>query len=140
MKRLLFLLILMSLVFNFCSTKTNRVGTEIDFANRMAMRGLWKEAYFRWQKSLEEGGESALLHNNMAVALEKMGKYKEAEKEYEKALKLSPKNSFIETNLKSLKRILEGKDIEDGKEPKDKKGKRKKKGKKEERGKNEKQL
>lgn len=87
----------------------------------MAMRGLWKEAYFRWQKSLEESGESALLHNNMAVALEKMGKYKEAEKEYEKALKLSPKNSHIETNLKSLRRILEGKDVGEGKGPKDKK-------------------
>lgn len=121
MKRLLFLLIVTSLVFNFCSTKTNRVETEINFATKMAMRGLWKEAYFRWQKSLEESGESALLHNNMAVALEKMGKYKEAEKEYEKALKLSPKNSHIETNLKSLRRILEGKDVGEGKGPKDKK-------------------
>ena len=121
MKRLLFLLIVTSLVFNFCSTKTNRVETEINFATKMAMRGLWKEAYFRWQKSLEESGESALLHNNMAVALEKMGKYKEAEKEYEKALKLSPKNSHIETNLKSLRRILEGKDVGEGKGPKNKK-------------------
>jgi Flp pilus assembly protein TadD len=93
----------------------------------MAMRGLWKEAYFRWQKSLAREGESALLHNNMAVALEKMGKLAEAEKEYEKALKLAPGNNFINTNMKSLKRILEGKDNEEdkdeGKEQKRKEGK-----------------
>jgi tetratricopeptide (TPR) repeat protein len=127
LKRLLFLLISISFVFNFCSSKTNKVETEITFANKMAMRGLWKEAYFRWQKSLAREGESALLHNNMAVALEKMGKLAEAEKEYEKALKLAPGNNFINTNMKSLKRILEGKDNEEdkdeGKEQKRKEGK-----------------
>lgn len=132
MKRLIFCLILISLVFNFCSPRRVRVKTEVDFANRMAMSGLWKEAYFRWEKSLSQVKETALLHNNMAVALEQMGKFKEAEKEYEKALKLSPDNTYIKTNLKSLKRILEGKDVE---EEKFKKGeKRKKKGKSEKKG------
>jgi Flp pilus assembly protein TadD len=118
----------MSLVFSFCSSKTDKVKTEIDFANRMAMSGLWKEAYFRWQKALTEGGESALLHNNMAVALEEMGKFKEAEKEYEKALKLAPNSTFIKTNLKSLKRLLEGKESKEMEKSKSKKGKGRKKG------------
>ena len=128
MKRLIFLLIIMSLAFSFCSSKTNKIKTEIDFANEMAMRGLWKEAYFRWQKSLSEGGESAILHNNMAIALEEMGKFKEAEKEYEKALKLAPNRTFIKTNLKSLKRMLEGKEskkIEEDKKEKKRKGRKK---------------
>ncbi|MCK5057541.1 MAG: tetratricopeptide repeat protein [Candidatus Aminicenantes bacterium] len=128
MKRLIFLLIIMSLVFSFCSSKTDKVKTEIDFANKMAMSGLWKEAYFRWQKALTEGDESALLHNNMAVALEEMGKFKEAEKEYEKALKLAPNSTFIKTNLKSLKRLLEGKESKEMEKSKSKKGKGRKKG------------
>lgn len=116
----------MGLFFGFCSSKTKKVKTEIDFANKMAIRGLWKEAYFRWQKSLSWGSESALLHNNMAIALEEMGKFKEAEKEYEKALKLAPNSTFIQTNLKSLKRMLEGKESKEIEESK--KGKRRKKG------------
>lgn len=125
MKRLLFPLILVTLVCNFCSAKKTKVQTEIDFGNKLAMSGLWQEAYFRWQKSLSNGKESALLHNNMAVALEHMGKFEEAQKEYEKALKLTPGNNFITTNLKSLKRLLEGKDRKEIEE--DKKGEKRKK-------------
>lgn len=85
---------------------------EVDFANRLAMTGLWQEAYFRWQKSLA-GGESAVLHNNMAIALEYTGKYKEAEQEYLTALKLAPNNNFIKNNLKKVRDILSGKTVEE---------------------------
>jgi tetratricopeptide (TPR) repeat protein len=111
-KRLFFLLIAVGLAANFCTAKHNRVKLEVDFANRLAMTGLWQEAYFRWQKSLA-GGESAVLHNNMAIALEYVGKYKEAEQEYLTALKLAPNNNFIKNNLKKVRDILSGKSVEE---------------------------
>jgi Flp pilus assembly protein TadD len=111
-KRLFFLLTAAGLVTNFCTAKHNRVKMEVAFANRMAMNGLWQEAYFRWQKALA-GGESAVLHNNMAIALEYTGKYKEAEQEYLTALKLAPNNNFIKNNLKKVRDILSGKIVEE---------------------------
>jgi Tfp pilus assembly protein PilF len=80
--------------------------TEFEFANRLAQDDLWQEAYFRWNKLLEHGKESAALYNNMAVAHEKMGQFEEAEKAYQKALKLSPNNSTIKSNYDKFKRML----------------------------------
>lgn len=72
----------------------------------MAKQGLWKEAYMRWQKIAAGGKDSAKLHNNMAIALESMGKTDEAEKEYRKALEMDPKNAKIIANYDSLKTFL----------------------------------
>ena len=102
MKIITILLILVLL--NFCTASKAR--TEFYFANKLAREGLWKEAYFRWAKSLEKGKESAALYNNMAIALEGMGKLEEAEKMYIKALKLSPNNPQIKKNFDGLKKNL----------------------------------
>ena len=67
----------------------------------------------RWERAAAAGKESAALHNNMAVALEEMGKREEAEKEYQKALKLSPNNSRIKSNYERLKSFLKSEDKED---------------------------
>ena len=97
--------------------------TEFEFANRLAQDDLWKEASFRWNKLLEQGKESAALYNNIAVAHEKLGEFKEAEQAYQKALKLSPNNSTIKSNYDKFKRMLrQDKDQnENNKKKKDKK-------------------
>ena len=99
------------LLLSFCSVRGGK--SEFDFANRLAQQGLWKEAYLRWERVAAAGKESAALHNNMAIALEEMGKREEAEKEYQKALKLSPNNSRIKSNYERLKSFLKSEDKED---------------------------
>ncbi|HLP47268.1 MAG TPA: hypothetical protein VK469_15050, partial [Candidatus Kapabacteria bacterium] len=79
MRPLIYILIII-ILFSFCSTRKSKA--ELDFANAMAKQGLWKEAYMRWQKIAAAGKDNAKLHNNMAIALESMGKTDEAEKEY----------------------------------------------------------
>lgn len=93
-------------LLSFCSSKNSRA--ELDFANAMAKQGLWKEAYMRWQKieASGRGDGNAKLHNNMAIALESMGKTDEAEKEYRKALELDPNNPKIKANYESFKTFL----------------------------------
>ena len=84
-----------------CSTRSVPK-TEFEFANKLAQDDLWKEAQYRWNQLLEKGKESAALYNNIAVAFEKMGEFEEAEKAYQKAMKLSPNNSTIKNNYNKL--------------------------------------
>lgn len=63
-----------------------------------AEHDLWDEAIFRWQKALEKDPNSAILHNNLAVAYEKKGLWEKARAEYELALKLAPENRYIKAN------------------------------------------
>jgi Tfp pilus assembly protein PilF len=76
----------------------NRYRSDFEFANKLAREGLWQEAYFRWQKSMTPDGGSAALHNNLAVALEALGRPGEAQREYELAMKLDPGNGRIKSN------------------------------------------
>jgi len=91
------------------SCSANKYRSELEFGNKLAQNGLWQEAYYRWHKYLEKGNNTAAVLNNIAVALEQMGKYEEAAKEYERALKLAPKNSTISSNYKALKKYLKDK-------------------------------
>jgi tetratricopeptide (TPR) repeat protein len=76
----------------------NRYRSDFEFANKLAAEGLWKEAYYRWQKAQTPNGGSAALHNNLAVALESLNRLPEAEQEYQQALKLYPGNVYIKSN------------------------------------------
>lgn len=103
MRQITYILIIIALI-NFCSAKNNKA--ELNFANAMAKQGLWKEAYMRWQKIEAKGYDNAKLHNNMAIALESMGKVEEAEKEYRKAIQMDPNNPRIKANYESFKTFL----------------------------------
>ena len=90
----------------------------------MAQEGLWKEAYYRWNKLLEQGNESASLYNNIAIALEERGEFEEAEKAYQKALKLSPDNPTIKSNYNKFKKMLKTGEKEENEKEKNKKDKK----------------
>ena len=103
MKKITLMLITV-LLFVGCSV--NRINTEYKFGNKLAKRGLWKEAHYRWTRALHSGIDTAAIHNNIAISLEFQNKLDEAKKEYEKALKLSPQNVYIKRNLSRLKRRI----------------------------------
>jgi Flp pilus assembly protein TadD len=117
--------ILILTVIGACSTRKSVVNTELSFANKLAKEGLWKEAHYRWKRVLAEGKDTAALHNNIAIALEKMGRFEEAKAEYKKALAIAPNNPTIQGNLKKLMKYLKNEDDEDDEE-RDKNEKRKK--------------
>lgn len=97
-------------MFGACSSKRGVIKSELEFANKLAKEGLWKEAHYRWTKVLKEGKETASLYNNIAIALEKMGRFDEAEDAYKKAISLAPGNPTIQSNYNKLKRYLKNED------------------------------
>jgi len=88
----------------FAGCAVNRYRSDFEFANKLAAEGLWKEAYYRWQKVLATKSDSAALHNNLAVALESMDRLPEAEQEYQQALRLAPGNALIQGNFDRFKK------------------------------------
>jgi Tfp pilus assembly protein PilF len=60
--------------------------TDLEFASEMARMGNWREALFRWQRTLDQGRDDPRIHNNMAVAYERLGEFENAAASYERAL------------------------------------------------------
>jgi Flp pilus assembly protein TadD len=100
------LFVFFSLVGTHCSRPF--LNEQINFGILAAQKDLWEEAFFRWQRAALSQPDSAAAHNNLAVAYERKGLWEEAKKEYELALKLSPKNSYIKANYDNFKKIYEG--------------------------------
>jgi Tfp pilus assembly protein PilF len=119
---LLLLLLPFFILFTACAKPPPR--TQLDFGILAAQRDLWDEAIFRWKKAVELEPESSSAHNNLAVAYEKKGKWEEAKKEYETALKLNPKNEYIQSNFEKFKRRTEDSAKDETDENKDKKKKK----------------
>ena len=101
LKKIIFLTI-SSILLAACAV--NGYHSDFAFANKLAKEGLWQEAIYRWQKAKTPDGGSAALHNNLAVALESLGRYGEAEREYQLALKLAPANAKIQSNYNLFKK------------------------------------
>jgi Flp pilus assembly protein TadD len=94
------------------STQTApRPSDQLAFGVWASQNNLWDEAIFRWKKALEANPSSVAAHNNLGVAYEKKGLFKEALAEYEAALKLSPDNSHVKSNLKKCKENIQATDL-----------------------------
>ena len=87
-----FLLSLLILLFGSGGSRST-IQKQVEFGIESAQKGLWNEAIFRWKRSLKINPYSPVLHNNLAVAYETLGRYEEAAKEYEKALEFG-RNRF----------------------------------------------
>jgi Flp pilus assembly protein TadD len=72
---------------------------EVTFGIRVAQKGLWQEARFRFEKAVDLAPESAPALNNLAIALEQQGEFEKARAAYEKALKIKPGDVYIQQNF-----------------------------------------
>ncbi len=71
---------------------------QIDFGLKVAQKGLWQEARFRFERATQADPQNAAAQNNLAVALEQMGDFAGARKAYDKALELKPDDAYIQQN------------------------------------------
>lgn len=72
--------------------------TQKQFGVRMARMNLWREAMFRFKRSIEIDPSDAMAHNNYAVAAEANGDFDTAAREYREALRLDRSNQYIQKN------------------------------------------
>lgn len=73
--------------------------SQIDFGVSMAKRGLWSEAFFRFQQAQRlEGGNTPRLLNNLAVASEALGKFDQALDYYKQGLQQAPGDPELKGN------------------------------------------
>jgi Flp pilus assembly protein TadD len=71
---------------------------QVDFGLKVAQKGLWQEARFRFERAVELDPGNAAAFNDLAVALEQMGEFDKARQAYEKALALKPGDLYIQQN------------------------------------------
>ena len=79
--------------------------SQVDFGIKVAQRGLWKEAQYRWERAVEIDPTYAAAWNNLAIAYEQQGQFDEARKAYLKALDIDPKNLLIQQNYDLFREI-----------------------------------
>lgn len=79
--------------------------SQVEFGINVAQRGLWREAIYRWEKSVELDPTYAAAYNDLAIAYEHEGQLDKARKAYEKAIELSPNNEPIRQNYELFKEI-----------------------------------
>lgn len=71
---------------------------QLAFGVKVALKGSWNEAAFRFQKAVAADGDNPRAFNNLAVARESLGQWEAAREAYEKALALAPKDGRIRQN------------------------------------------
>jgi Flp pilus assembly protein TadD len=79
--------------------------SQVEFGIKVAQNGLWKEAAYRWEKAVQIDPTYAAAWNNLAIGYEHEGRFDDARKAYEQAIKLDPKNLLIRQNYDLFKEI-----------------------------------
>jgi len=82
--------------------------SQLDFGIKMAKRGLWSEALFRFSRVLEERPGDSHVLNNMAVAYEAIGQFDKALEHYKLALERDPSNRELRRNYAQFIEFYQG--------------------------------
>ena len=81
------------------NTSPHTSAAQMRFGVRMAERGLWSEAWFRFEQARALGaGNDPQVLNNLAVASEALGRFDEALGFYRQALTAAPGNRDLKDN------------------------------------------
>jgi Tfp pilus assembly protein PilF len=78
---------------------------QVEFGIRVAQKGLWREAIYRWERAVATDPSYAAAYNNLAVAYEHEGQFEKARKAYDRAAELEPNNAMIRQNYDLFKEI-----------------------------------
>ena len=76
----------------------NQAADQKAYGAKMAQRGFWREALFRFERAARLAPDDPEIQNNLAVACEATGETARALAAYKKALELSPDDSRIKRN------------------------------------------
>lgn len=71
---------------------------EITFGVKMAQRGLWSEALFRFKRAADQRPNDGRVLNNLAVAYEAVGEFDKALETYQRALQNDASNRELKSN------------------------------------------
>ena len=71
---------------------------QLAFGVKMARRGLWSEALFRFRQAEKLEPNNSHVLNNLAVSMEAVGLFEEALEAYQKGLKAEPGNPDLRQN------------------------------------------
>lgn len=71
---------------------------QLEFGTKVAMKGSWNEAVYRFERATKLDPSLSHAWNNLAVAMENLGRFDEAAAAYGKALELSPDDTRIKEN------------------------------------------
>jgi tetratricopeptide (TPR) repeat protein len=75
-----------------------KASAQLKFGVKAAKMNLWREARFRFERAEQMGQATASVKNDLAVAYEGAGDFEKAKLAYAEALKLDPKNTYIQKN------------------------------------------
>ncbi len=91
----------LAILLSGCASSKGATGearAEMREGFRAASRNYWQEALFRFERARDLEPHDAEILNDLAVALEAMGRYDDALATYKRALQDAPKSSVIRKN------------------------------------------
>src|SRR5262245_19114272 len=79
---------------------------QLEFGVKVALKGSWNEAAFRFEKAVQFDPQNARAWCNLAVARESLGKFDAAREAYEKASTLAPRDERIRENFERFQSYM----------------------------------
>jgi Tfp pilus assembly protein PilF len=80
------------------AVQKSEAAQQLEFGVKVALKGSWNEAAFRFQKAVSADDDNPRAWNNLAVARESLGQFPQAREAYEKAMALAPRDDRIRQN------------------------------------------
>ena len=107
LRTIAFALLVLAVAAPAFADRRSEAKMHVEFGFAVAKIGQWKEATYRWLKAVEIDPTYAAAWNDLGIAYEQQGKFEEALKAYEKAIKLDKDNQMIRQNYDLFKEIYD---------------------------------